>query len=67
MVKHSPTITQQEENMLWESKVMGVHTPLALVRVVFSMLGRCFVLERERSRGDHNLSIRTILIVMYLC
>ena len=67
VVKHAPTITPQEENMLWESKVIGVHTPLLLYVLFSFMLGRCFVLEGEKSRGNlnaHNLSVSTILIVI---
>ena len=42
VVKHAPTITPQEKNMLWESKVISVHTPLALVRAVFFYVGKTF-------------------------
>ena len=34
VVKHAAIVTP-EENRLWESEVLGVHTPLALVRAVF--------------------------------
>ena len=35
VVKHAPIVTSEEESMLWDSKVLGVHTPLTLVRAVF--------------------------------
>lgn len=43
VVKHAAIVTLEEENRLWESKVLGVHTPLALVRVVFIYVSKSFV------------------------
>jgi len=45
VVKHAPIVTSEEEDMLWESKVIGVHTPLALVRAVFFYVGKAFCLQ----------------------
>ena len=42
VVKHAPVITPEEENMLWESRVIGVHTPLALLRAIFFYVGKTF-------------------------
>ena len=35
VVKHAAIVTPEKENMLWEPKVLGVHSPLALVCAVF--------------------------------
>ncbi len=35
VVKHTAVVTPDEENALWESKVIGDHDPLALQRAVF--------------------------------
>ena len=35
VVKHAAIVTPEEENRLWESKVLDVHTPLTLVLAVF--------------------------------
>ena len=35
VVKHAAIVTPEEENQLWDSKVLGVHSPLALVSAVF--------------------------------
>ena len=37
VVKHASVISAEEENALWESKVIGDHNPLALQRAVFFM------------------------------
>lgn len=43
VVKHASIVTPEEEDMLWESKVIGVHTPLALVHAVFFTSVKPFV------------------------
>ena len=35
IVKHAAVVTSEEEDLLWNSKVLGVHSPLALVHAVF--------------------------------
>ena len=45
VVKHAPIVTSEEESMLWDSKVLGVHTPLALVRAVFFYVGKAFCIR----------------------
>ena len=39
-VIHAPVVTPEEEDMLWGSKVIGDHTPLALQRAVFFYVGK---------------------------
>ena len=34
-VKHTTIITPEEKSRLWEAKVIGDHSPLALLRAVF--------------------------------
>ena len=38
-------MTSEEESMLWDSKVLGVHTPFALVRAVFFYIGKAFCIR----------------------
>ena len=45
VVNHVAVVTPEEENKLWESKVIGVHTPLALVRAVFFYVGKVFCIR----------------------
>ena len=35
VVKHAAVVTPEEEDQLWESKVLGVHTLLALIHAFF--------------------------------
>ena len=44
-VKHAPEITKEEENRLWEKGVLGVSTPLGLLRAVFYCNGKNFCLR----------------------
>ena len=48
-VKHTPIITMEEENQLWERGVSGTETPTKLQRSVFFMLARFFVFVGVRS------------------
>ena len=41
-VKHAAIVSQVEEDLLWESEVIGDHDSLALLRVVFIMLAKPF-------------------------
>lgn len=45
VVKHAPVITQEEEDRLWEKRVLGDHSPLALQRAVFFYAGKSFCLR----------------------
>ena len=44
-VKHAMIVTPEEENMLWETKVIGDHSPLALLRAVFYYIGKCYCIR----------------------
>ena len=69
VVKHAPAITANEENLLWKSTVIGVHSSLALLRAVFFYVGKTFVFEGGRNRDDLNVensSVPTILIVTHM-
>ncbi len=48
--KHTEIITKEEENTLWESGVLGISTPNALLRAVFFLNGKNFCL---RGRQEH--------------
>lgn len=37
-IKHAPIISGDEEVILWERKILGCHSPTALVRAVFFFL-----------------------------
>ena len=50
VVKHAAIVTPEEENKLWESKVLGVHTPLALVGAVFFYVGKAFCIRGQEQR-----------------
>ena len=45
VVKHAPVITPEEEDKLWEKKILGVDSPLALQRAVYFYLGKSFCLR----------------------
>ena len=45
VVKHAPIVTPEEENTLWESKVIGVHTLKALVSAIFYYVGKMFCIR----------------------
>lgn len=69
LVKHAAIVTPVEENKLWNLKVLGVHNPLALLRVVFFTWVRRFAFEVGRSSvGLNTLSsnVHTILITTCL-
>ena len=38
-------MTNEEENLLWQSKTIGDHDPLALLRAVFFYVGKSFCLR----------------------
>lgn len=44
-VKHTPAISDEEEADLWRKKILGDHSPLALVRAVFYQNGKNFCLR----------------------
>ena len=50
IVKHAALVTPEEETQLWNSKALGVHSPLALVRAFF-MWVRHFASEEVKSSG----------------
>ena len=45
VVRHTPIITKEEEENLWDKGIIGDHSPLALVRAVFYLNGRNFCLR----------------------
>ena len=54
VVKHAAVVTEDEEDTLWKSGVIGVDDPSALQRAVFFMLGKSSVKRwagAERSKG----------------
>ena len=44
-VKHVAIVSEEEEDLLWESKVIGDHDPLALLRAVFCYVGKTFCIR----------------------
>ena len=55
-VKHASVVLPEEEDMLWASKVIGNHCPLALQRAVFFYVGKSFCLRggEEQRRLKHS-------------
>ena len=49
VVKHAAVVTSDEEDMLWQSKVIGKHLPGSLQRAVFSMWAKRSACEAVRS------------------
>jgi len=45
-IKHAPIISGDEEVILWERKILGCHSPTALVRAVFFLNGKNFLSPR---------------------
>ena len=43
---HAPLITNEEEDKLWSSGVIGITTPKALLRAVFFYIGKVFCMRR---------------------
>ena len=43
--KHVQVISEEEEELLWENRIMGCHSPRALVRAVFYLNGKNFCLR----------------------
>ena len=44
-MKHAPVITAEEEEVLWHTKMIGDHSPIALQRAVFYYVGKVFYLR----------------------
>ena len=52
VVKHAAVVSPDEEQALWDSKVVGDHDPLALQRAVFFYVGKTFCLRGgQEQRG----------------
>ena len=54
--KHAEIVTKDEENLLWSSGVMGMHTPKALLNAVFYYNGKNFCLRGGQEHRDLKLS-----------
>ena len=50
-VNHAKVITSEEERLMWEHGVMGITSPLALLRAVFYYNGKKFLL---RGGAEHH-------------
>ena len=50
-VKHTAVIELDEEH-LWNSEVIGIYSPHALVRCVFCYVGKAFCLRRGQEQGS---------------
>ena len=61
LVKHAAVITPDEEERFWETKVLGVHSPVALQRAVFFYVGKVFCL-RGGEEQHHSLFVVVTLI-----
>lgn len=43
-VKHASVVTPDEEDILWKTRTLGDHNPVALQRAVFFYVGKAFCL-----------------------
>ena len=55
-VKHASEITAEEEDRVWTARVMGDHSPTALLRAVFYLNGVNFSLRGGKEHRDLKLS-----------
>lgn len=55
-VRHATVINKDEENMLWEKKVLGTATPLSLLRAVFYYNGKNFCLRGGKEHRGLKIS-----------
>ena len=61
--KQASIITKDEENLLWSRGIMGLHSPLSLIRTVFYYVGKVFCLRgREEHINSLSLKEKKILI-----
>ena len=56
VVKHAAVVTSDEEDMLWQSKVIGEHSPVSLQRAVFFYVGKAFCLRGGQEQRALKLS-----------
>lgn len=56
LVKHTSTITVDEEAQLWSQGVMGVHTSKVLINAVFCLNGKTLCLRGGRDHKALKLS-----------
>ena len=52
VVKHTPIITIDEENLLWSQGVLGMMTPTSLLNTVFFLNGKMLCLRGGREHRD---------------
>ena len=52
MVKHTSAITDEEENHIWQSGIIGDHSPTALLRAVFYLNGINFSVRGGKENRD---------------
>ena len=51
-LKHTPIITLEEENLLWEKGILSTYTPISLQCAVFFYVGKVFCIHgREEQRN----------------
>ena len=55
-VKHTSLVSKQEENALWEQGVLGLDSPLSLLRAVFFYNGKNFCLRGGKEHRELKLS-----------
>ena len=55
-VKHTAVISHDEESALWESGVIGVHNPKALLNAVFFLNGKVLCLRGGRKHKSLKVS-----------
>ena len=52
VVKHASVITDEEENHIWQSGIIGGHSPTTLLRAVFYLNGINFSLRGGKEHRD---------------
>ena len=59
--KHTPSISTEEENSLWDKQILNTCTPRGLLNAVFYYNGKNFVLHGGQEHRDLKLSMLTRL------
>ena len=59
--KHTPSISIEDENTLWDKQILNTYTPRGLLNAVFYYNGKNFVLHGGQEHRDLKLSMLTRL------
>jgi hypothetical protein len=66
-VKHAEVISQAEEDLLWSSEVMGLHSLKALFHTIFFLNGKTLCLRGGHEHKNLKISQFSVWVVEILC